>query len=236
MTERRRGAVRREADTLVIGPSRLEWRDGALIVHFDEVAALGFSRLRGSIRLAPAARNDQAFDLDGRGRHLWRPIAPRARVTVTLDGGGDGWTGEGYFDTNHGVEPLETAFSGWDWSRAHLGRDTLLFYDVIRREGGPARLALRFGTDGARAPYVPPPRLALPITAWRIARTIRGEAEAPPVLRRTLEDTPFYARSALRGIYAGEDAEIVHESLSLDRLRSPIVRAMLPFRMPRIFW
>ena len=236
MTERRRGAVRREADTLDIGPSRLAWRNGGLTVDFDEAAAPGVSRLRGSLRLEPVTRNGQAFDLDGQGRHLWRPIAPRGRVTVTLEGGKDRWAGEGYFDTNHGVEPLETAFSSWDWSRAHLRRDTLLFYDVIRRDSGSARLALRFGADGVSCDYAPPPRLPLPTTVWRIARTIRGEVEAPPVLRRTLEDTPFYARSALRGSYAGESAEIVHESLSLDRLRSPIVRAMLPFRMPRIFW
>jgi carotenoid 1,2-hydratase len=50
-----------------------------------------------------------------------------------------------------------------------------------------------------------------------------------------LEDTPFYARDLLHGYYDGEPADIVHESLSLNRLRSPVVRAMLPFRMPRAF-
>jgi carotenoid 1,2-hydratase len=31
----------------------------------------------------------------------------------------------------------------------------------------------------------------------------------------------------------GELREGVHESLDLDRFRSPVVQAMLPFRMPR---
>ena len=45
----------------------------------------------------------------------------------------------------------------------------------------------------------------------------------------TLEDTPFYARSVLVN---GSDLTM-HESLSLDRFRSPWVQVMLPFRMPR---
>jgi carotenoid 1,2-hydratase len=66
-------------------------------------------------------------------------------------------------------------------------------------------------------------------------RQVRGDADTPPTLLRTLEDAPFYTRSAFKGPVAGETAEIVHESLSLDRLRAPVVRAMLPFRMPRRF-
>jgi carotenoid 1,2-hydratase len=67
-------------------------------------------------------------------------------------------------------------------------------------------------------------------------RNVRGEPADPPVLRETLEDTPFYARSALTARYCGEAAQVVHESLSLDRLRSPVIKAMLPFRMPRALW
>ncbi len=50
---------------------------------------------------------------------------------------------------------------------------------------------------------------------------------------RTLEDTPFYARSLVGLRLIGERTVGVHESLSLDRVAHPIVRAMLPFRMPR---
>ena len=50
---------------------------------------------------------------------------------------------------------------------------------------------------------------------------------------RTLEDAPFYARSQLAGRVFGDDVQVMHESLSLDRFQMPIVQAMLPFRMPR---
>ena len=52
-------------------------------------------------------------------------------------------------------------------------------------------------------------------------------------MKRTLEDAPFYARSQLSARLFGETVDVMHESLSLDRFRRPIVQAMLPFRMPR---
>jgi carotenoid 1,2-hydratase len=50
---------------------------------------------------------------------------------------------------------------------------------------------------------------------------------------RTLEDGPFYTRSIMATRLLGEDIELMHESLSGDRFASPVVKAMLPFRMPR---
>ena len=49
---------------------------------------------------------------------------------------------------------------------------------------------------------------------------------------RTLEDTPFYARSLLTD---GTQAPglVIHETLSLDRFGSNWVQSLLPFRMPR---
>jgi carotenoid 1,2-hydratase len=236
MTERRAAAVRRDGASLWVGPSGLTWEGGTLTVRFDEITAPIPSRLRGEVRLRPRAVNREAFVLDKAGRHVWRPIAPRADVEVSLRDPAGGWRGEGYFDTNAGGEPLEAAFRAWDWSRAHAATDTLLFYDVERRDGGQAGLALRARPDGALAAIEPPPRAPLPPTFWRVHGHVRAEAAHPPRIRRILEDTPFYSRTALIGRHDGEPAEIVHESLSLDRLRSPIVRAMLPFRMPRIFW
>jgi carotenoid 1,2-hydratase len=49
----------------------------------------------------------------------------------------------------------------------------------------------------------------------------------------TLEDAPFYARSLIGHRVDGEDAISMHESLDLDRFANPVVKAMLPFRMPR---
>jgi carotenoid 1,2-hydratase len=187
------------------------------------------------VRLYASAVTESSFSLDAKGRHVWRPLAPRARVEVSLDNPAGQWRGNGYFDMNFGAEPLEAAFRAWDWSRAHRPGDTLIFYDVARRVGPPEHLALRIGPDGRAAPIEHPPEAVLPRTGWRVSRTARGErGEAPRVLR-TLEDTPFYSRSLLAGRYGGEPAQIVHESLSLDRLRLPVVRAMLPFRMPRVF-
>ncbi len=236
MTERRRQTLERTAARLAIGPSALSWEGGALTVRFDEVTAPLPSRLRGQVRLIPTALGDRGFDLDPAGRHRWTPIAPRARVEVMLECPSLAWTGQGYFDTNAGDEPLERAFVGWQWSRAHLARDTLLFYDVERRDGSTLNLALRTLPDGGFETIEAPPAWPLAPTGWRMARAVRDEGPGGPRLRRTLEDAPFYARSALDGRYGGQPAEIVHESLSLDRLRSPIVRAMLPFRMPRVFW
>jgi carotenoid 1,2-hydratase len=146
------------------------------------------------------------------------------------------WSGDAYFDTNTGDEPLESKFSFWDWSRGQTQRDTLIFYDVQRAGGESAGVALSINGKGDVQTIQPPPRKRLPSTFWRMPRTLRSEVLDPPKLRRTLEDTPFYTRSLIEGRYGGEPAQIVHESLSLDRLRAPIVRAMLPFRMPRAFW
>jgi len=236
MTERRRNALHQEAETLSIGPSSLQWAGGALLIDFREVAAPIPAPLRGTIRLHPTAMVGDTFAIDAAGRHLWRPIAPRAEVEVTLSHPACAWRGQGYFDTNGGDEPLENGFVGWDWSRAHRPRDTLIFYDVERRAGGQAGLALRIGAGGAVERTEAPPAHDQPLPFWRMPRRVRGEADRPPKLRRTLEDAPFYTRSAFDGVLDGEPAAIVHESLSLDRLRWPVVRAMLPFRMPRRFW
>ncbi len=236
MTERGRKALHQEKDFLSIGPSSLKWEHGALVIRFDEVTAPLPSRLRGIIRLHPSAEVGDTFAIDAGGRHIWRPIAPRADVEVTLENAASAWRGQGYFDTNGGDQPLEQGFTAWDWSRAHRRRDTLLFYDVVRRGGEQAGLALRIGATGEIERIEAGPAHALPLPFWRMPRRVRGEAADPPRLRQTLEDAPFYTRSALDGVFEGEPAEIVHESLSLDRLRSPIVRAMLPFRMPRRLW
>jgi carotenoid 1,2-hydratase len=236
MTERGRGALRQEAQALSIGRSHIGWEKGALVIHVDEITAPIPSHLRGVIRLHPRAMVEETFAIDGAGRHLWRPIVPRADVEVSLSHPDCAWRGQGYFDTNAGDEPLERGFLAWDWSRAHGARDTLLFYDVTRRGGDPAGLALRIGARGEVEAVEPPPTHVLPLPFWRMPRRVRSEGATPPTLIRTLEDAPFYTRSMLAGVFGGEPAHIVHESLSLDRLRSPLVRAMLPFRMPRRVW
>lgn len=80
-------------------------------------------------------------------------------------------------------------------------------------------------------PFTPPPNVALSRTGWQVGRSLRSESGARVI--RTLEDAPFYARSVVATQLCGEPAMMMHESLSLDRFRRPVVQAMLPFRMPR---
>ncbi len=230
MTERGRSALVQEEKALAIGRSVMTWDETGLTVAFDEVSAPIPKRLRGRVRLSPTTMTGTTYDLDGAGRHLWRPIAPRADVEVTLDEPGPSWRGQGYFDSNWGEEPIHKGFQAWDWARAHRASDTLIHYDVIRADGEAAGLALRI--DGAGAEVVTPaPMHAAPRTGWGVARRVR--ADGPPRLRTALEDAPFYSRSVFDGDIGGESVEIVHESLDARRLRSPVVQAMLPFRMPR---
>ncbi|WP_430407666.1 hypothetical protein [Hydrogenophaga sp.] len=92
-------------------------------------------------------------------------------------------------------------------------------------------LALRFGRHGSVVPFEAPPRHELPRTAWRLAR--RMCSEAPVQVVQQLEDTPFYQRSMLSSRLMGETVTSFHETLHVPRLVSPVVQAMLPWRMPR---
>ena len=81
MTERGRRRVARDAASLAIGPSSVDWDGTTLTIRVDEWTAPWPSRLRGTVRVKPAAITDQAFVLDLAGRHLWRPVAPCSRWT-----------------------------------------------------------------------------------------------------------------------------------------------------------
>ena len=235
MTERRASALVRERRTCAIGPSRLDWSDDGLRIDIDEVAAPLPRRVRGRIRLFPEVLTDRPFELAEGGRHNWWPLAPRARVEVAFDDPGLSWRGSGYLDTNYGAEPLEAGFSRWDWSRCDLGDGAAVLYDGVRRDGSPFSLGLRFDKTGRAELVAPPPAVDLaraPI--WRMPRRTQAENGEAAVCR-TLEDTPFYARSVVGMRVFGERTMAVHESLSLDRFSLPIVKFMLPFRMPRTF-
>ncbi len=236
MTERGRGAVRRDPLSLTIGPSALQWQGDALCISLDEVAVPWPARLRGQIRVHPQLQVTRRFALDAAGRHQWQPIAPRARVEVALEQPALRWSGHGYLDSNRGDEPLEAGFRQWQWARADLsgGRSGVL-YEAQPRVGtdASASLALAFARDGSVQAFEPPSPAALPRTGWRIERSVRSDAGLTPSVQRTLEDTPFYARSLVRAGWLGEPVSAMHESLSLDRFKQPVVQAMLPFRMPR---
>jgi carotenoid 1,2-hydratase len=60
---------------------------------------------------------------------------------------------------------------------------------------------------------------------------MRSESEVQ--VQEQLEDTPFYQRALLRSQLLGEQVQSFHETLYVPRLVSPVVQAMLPWRMPR---
>ncbi|MFM9927302.1 carotenoid 1,2-hydratase [Variovorax sp. H27-G14] len=234
MTERGRASVHCEATALSIGPSRMRWDGDALVVDIDEVTVPMPSRLRGRVRLHPQSLADRSFALDAAGLHRWRPIAPRARVEVEFDKPAVHWKGTGYMDTNAGARPLGADFAHWSWSRGarSQGRCAVL-YDVTRRDGSTAALALDFDANGEATAFDAPPPAALSRSGWGVDRITRCDAGTLPVLRRGFENAPFYARSLLDTTLLGERMTCMHESLSLERFDTAWCRAMLPFRMPR---
>lgn len=232
MTERGRDNLDCAQDRLRIGPSSMQWRDGALVISINECAAPFPRAIRGEIIIEPQSILQREFTLETAGRHIWRPIAPVARARIDLKTPNLSWRGHAYLDTNAGDEPLEKAFSFWTWSRARLPNGAAIFYDAERRREGPLSLALRFDGANEAEALTPPPGVALSGTKWFVPRRTRAE-EGIAHVRRTLEDTPFYARSIVSAEFAGASHDWVHESLSLDRFANPLVRLMLPFRMPR---
>jgi carotenoid 1,2-hydratase len=109
----------------------------------------------------------------------------------------------------------------------------VILYEAQRRDGSRANLAMTFDLQGRMQAFQPPPAVELRRTGWRVARNVRSEDTAQIV--RTLEDAPFYARSVVSTKMLGEPVSLMHESLSLDRFKMPLVQAMLPFRMPRVW-
>ncbi|MGQ0672638.1 MAG: hydratase [Hyphomicrobium sp.] len=190
-------------------------------------------RIRGTVRVIPAAQVPEPFAIDHAGDHFWQPIAPLARVEVAMQQPSLTWSGSGYFDHNRGAAPLEGAFRRWDWSRTVGGPATSVYYDVTPRSGADRSLAVSIEGSGRVSRLEPPPRTTLAKTLWQIARGTRCDLGRIATVVETLEDTPFYARSVVDAEHFGQPTRSMHESLDLDRFASPIVQAMLPFRMPR---
>ena len=235
MTERRQKHLARSQNWLQIGPSELQWQDDSLIININEFTFPIPGRIKGLIRVRPEFLCDRVFALDGARNHQWWPIAPRARIVVEIDSLSVRWSGSGYIDQNFGSEPLEDGFESWHWSRALVGRETVILYDIVRRKGVQAALALRVGSTGEIGAFEPPRNVPLGRTPiWQMDR--RTQADDTSKILATLEDTPFYARSHIRTKLLGVETDAMHESLALGRLRSPIIKSLLPWRMPRQFW
>ena len=233
MTERGAGHVTRERDSFRIGPSHVRWTGRALVIDIDEVATPLPRRVRGRVTVHPQGLSPFVAALDSRGAHRWGPIAPCARVEVEMAAPSLSWKGHAYIDSNEGDEPVDRGFTEWDWQRATLADgSTAVVYDVRQTGGrGDRVIATRFQPDGRAQAFEPPPRQVLPPSGWRIRRHMRSDA--PAASCRTLEDTPFYARSVVQTTLLGEPVRAMHETLDTGRLVSPVVQMLLPFRMPR---
>jgi carotenoid 1,2-hydratase len=232
-TEHPHDRVRRSPEAFELGRSSIAWEGDALVIRVHERSAgLGLP-LRGTVRLRPRGCFSQPLALDPHARHHWWAVAPRGEIEVEMEQPGFGFRGSGYHDTNFGREPLERGFSTWDWSRADLREGTGVLYDTRPRHGVPSEHGLLFRDDGGVEPLSAPQRHVLPRTRWGLERATRADAGEPPRALRTLEDTPFYARSLVETSLAGQRVTAVHESVSLDRFAHPVVQLMLPFRIRR---
>ena len=236
MTERGLNAVSRDQINFQVGPSALYWDGASLTIDINEICVPIPRSLRGKVRVTPRAMISQTFVLAESGLHQWQPIAPKCDVEATFQSPTLQWSGTGYFDRNCGSSPLEKAFLYWTWSRSGGANDTMIFYDVDRRHEGQYGLALHIDCHGGVTHMTAPPKAKLASSLWGIPRETRSDETTPAKVVKTLEDTPFYARSVVSSSISGVATQSVHEALSLDRFRTPIVQGMLPFRMPRKSW
>jgi carotenoid 1,2-hydratase len=234
MTERSARHNAREAGRFVIGPSQLSWDGSALTIRIKEVGMPVPHKISGQIRIEPLQLFNFSTPLDSQKKHRWGPIAPSAKIEVKLSEPAQNWSGMAYLDSNEGDEPIENAFHEWDWSRSLMQNgSTAVLYDMQYRNRSQEMLALLFSPKGEVTSFEPPARKVLPPTAWRVSRGIRSSSAVE--IHEQLEDTPFYQRAILKSELLGEPVTSFHESLSIPRLVSPVVRAMLPWRMPRRF-
>ena len=232
MTERSDSALTLTNDRYTLARSHLAWEDSGLTINVDERSAPFFRRLRGNIRVSTATLSTRSYALDDAGHHRWQPIAPGSEIDVRFEDPAIRWRGHGYVDTNSGTRPLERDFSGWEWSRTRRRDDTQLSYHV-RPLGGSARtVSVIYAADGAVSETPLPTPTALERTGWGMDRI--AHCPGAVSVAKTLEDTPFYARSMLDVTTDSGPLQAVHESLSLDRFRKLWVRTLLPFRMPRV--
>jgi carotenoid 1,2-hydratase len=244
MTERGERHVQRSTDRFVLGPSALHWQGDSLQIDIRERGMPMPWPVVGRVTVHAPHRTQFAAALDDAGRHRWRPLAPSARIEVQMTQPRLAWQGHAYLDSNEGDEPIEQGFTRWDWLRATSadGRTTVI-YDTVPRQGAEHLIARQFAPDGSSCAMPVPARQALPPTRiWRINRQLRAEMTEgrAPFVARTLEDTPFYARSLIgvpaspQGPQRGRNRlDIVHETLDAKRLARTSVQWMLPFRMPR---
>lgn len=233
-TERRGASVRRDAVSLTIGKNRiLADRPGEIQIDLDETSPKLRRPIKGTVHLRFAHAHRTIFFLDRNGRHRWQPIAPRATMEVHLSAPDLHFSGSAYHDMNWGDVPLESDFLDWSWSRHALSDRTVVFYDGRHANNETFSIGAGFDDNGSMLEMISKPNiLRLPDTRlWRCPRPVRSDGR--PRVIRTLENSPFYARSLLETEIFGQAAPTVHETLRLHKFVKPATQMMLPFRLRR---
>jgi carotenoid 1,2-hydratase len=251
MTECPRHDVKRSPTRFEVATSAISWDGVNLTIDIDEKTvpfpypAPFATKLRGKVTVTPLAVFTDAFDLDAESKHQWRPIAPISRVKVEMAAPDLHWQGAAYVDSNIGTAPLEDSFMSWDWARTkpsamsvslNSAATTLVVYDVQRLDGSNLTLAKQFTVNsnvGQVSDFAAPPHAPLPTSGWGIARATACDVNATCGVVKTVEDTPFYARSIVSSTINGTPATMFHESLSLARFSTRWVQMLLPFKMRR---
>ena len=227
----RRGDVEREHDMLRIAQTAWTWTGSSLDVTLCESTTPLRQRVIGTVRLIPETVHDTVYALDHERRHVWCPVAPRARVEVSLESPRLSWRGRAYHDVNMGIEPLEHGFTRWSWSRVSDSRATVVNYAV--EPCASASVALRFSGQNVEQIEMPG-RVTLPPSRWGVAREAHVDKGQHARLASAFEDTPFYTRSLVDTQCGGVRGLAMHESVDLTRFVQPWVQFLLPFRMQRM--
>jgi len=234
MTDRGHSALRQSPDHFTVGPSSLHWTGEELVIAINEIGSPPLvSRVRGTIRVRPAALTSVELPLTEDGAHIWRPFAPTCSIRVDLEAQGWQWDGHGYFDANFGTRALEQDFSYWTWGRFPTGRGSTCFYDAKRLDGSEIGVGVQFDECGHAKAITLPPKARLKRSLWALRREIRADSGAQPTQVQSMLDAPFYSRATVKTRINGEDTIGVHEALDLKRFRSPLLKPMLAVRVPR---
>ena len=234
MTDRGESALRQTASRLQVGPSMMRWDGDKLIIDINEISSHPWvNRIRGQITVTPSAVTQVELPLTKDDSHIWRPFAPRSRISVEIDRPGWQWAGEGYFDANFGTRAREADFSYWPWGRFPTSQGATCFYDATRLDGSELAAGFAFDADGSARAIPLPPKARMKRSLWAVYRETRADLGYEPHQVRPMLDAPFYNRAAVRTCLDGEEVTGVHESLDLTRFRSPLIKPMLAVRVPR---
>ena len=216
---------------LQVGRNQVEQLpDGSLRLAIDDLTTPWRRPLQGEVGLWPGPHRGEPACLHPERPHWWWPVAPCARVEVSFSRPQIRWAGRAYADTNWGDEPLAAAFRRWHWQRLWHPEGTLVGYAGSLADGRLWRHDQLLGPSGDTTPALPQaPMAALPRSHWGLRRACIGR----PLAHRSLEDTPFYSRSALQVDWQGLPLHGMHEALDLGRFTRPWVQFLLPFRSRR---